>query len=319
VVFKLHATGTETVLYGFAGYPSDGANPYAPLTRDKDGNIYGTTSGGGSAGYGTVFKIDTAGNETVLYSFTGGADGCNPNQGLIRDDAGNLYGTTWACGPKFNSGTIFKLDAAENFNLLHSFSGWPSDGASPEYGRLKGDESGNLYGVTPHGGASGDGVLYKLSTTGKLTLLHSFAGPLSDGCLPFGSVVRDKAGNFYGTTDWCGSSNNYGTIWKVTREGEETILHNFAGGPSDGCNPHAGLTQDSNGNLYGITLGCGAYNYGALYELTSSGKFILLHSFDSSDGASPWGEVLWTSNGTLFGTTTGGGTGAYGTVWSYVP
>jgi len=101
-------------------------------------------------------------------------------------------------------------------------------------------------------------------------VLHSFAGGTSDGCAPNGSVVQDKAGNFYGTTSYCGSGN-YGTIWKVSNKGKETILHNFAGGSSDGCNPGAGVTRDSKSNLYGVTYGCGANGYGALYELSTSG------------------------------------------------
>jgi len=139
-------------------------------------------------------------------------------------------------------------------------------------------------------------------------------------------VVQDQAGNFYGTTSECGS-NNYGTIWKVSKNGKETILHNFTGGTSDGCDPSAGVARDSKGNLYGMTYVCGANNYGTLYELSASGKLTLLHSFDDTDGAYPYGEVLRTTKGTLFGTVTSGGTGdngtcngyGCGTVWSYKP
>jgi uncharacterized repeat protein (TIGR03803 family) len=178
------------------------------------------------------------------------------------------------------------------------------------------DSSGNLYGVTSAGGASNNGVLYKLGKNGTFTVLHSFAGGTTDGCGPGGTVVRDTAGNLYGTSG-CGG-NNYGTIWKVNKKGKETILHNFAGGTLDGCGPPAGVTRDAKGNLYGVTYGCGAHGFGALYELSASGKLTLLHSFDGSDGDGPVGEVLRTTQGTLFGTTQGGGNG-YGTVWSFVP
>lgn len=321
VVFKLDTAGTETVLHSFWG--SDGTNPVAPVVRDKAGNIYGTASYGGSSGYGTVFKINTAGNYTVLYSFTGGPDGCYPYQGVVVDKSGTVFLTTSECGSS-GYGTIFKVGSAGNFSLLHSFAGGSSDGAYPYFGHPTMDKAGNLHGVTSGGGASGNGVLYELSKKGKLTVLHSFAGGRSDGCAPNGSVVQDEAGNFYGTTEYCGSSN-YGTIWEVSKTGKETILHNFAGGSSDGCNPAAGVTRDSKGNLYGVTYGCGANKgSGTLYELSAGGTLTLLYSFGGSDGSSgPIGEVLRTAKGALFGTALTPSPpcceNTYGMVWSYVP
>jgi len=328
VVYKLDTAGTETVLYSFIGYPSDGEAPQTPVVRDNAGNIYGTTASGGSTHDGTVFKVDSTGKETVLYSFTGQSDGCWPYQGLVRDKAGNSYGTTYGCGSD-NAGTIFKVGSAGNFAVLHSFAGYPSDGGAPQYGHLTIDKFGNLYGVTSLYGSTGCiygcGVLYELSKKGKLTVLRGFAGGTTDGCFPYGSVVQDKSGNLYGTAHACGSYG-YGTIWKVSKKGKETILHNFAGGTSDGCYPLAGITRDSKGNLYGVTDGCGANGYGTLYELSAKGTLTLLHSFDYSDGEAPDGEVLRTAKGTLFGTTAyGGKRGPYcdgydcGTVWKYVP
>jgi len=320
VVYEVNTVGIEIVLHSFSG--ADGQWPYTPVIRDSKGNIYGTTSNGGSYYYGAVFKINSAGKEKVLYNFTGGSDGCYPMQGLVRDEAGNLYGTAMACGEgEFGNGTVFKLDRAGNFTPLRTFTRGFSDGGVPQYGHLTMDKSGNLYGATYWGGDYDQGVLYKLSKNGVFTLLHSFAGGTSDGCYPFGSVVRDEAGSFYGTTPGCGSSN-HGTIWKVSNKGKESILHNFAGGASDGCNPQAGVTRDLKGNLYGVTTDCGAYTYyGALYELSAKGKFALLHSFSGgSDGGGPWGEVWRSANGTLFGTAYDGGTHKlYGAIWSYVP
>jgi uncharacterized repeat protein (TIGR03803 family) len=322
VVYEMNTAGAETVLYSFTGYPADGSDPIAPAARDRAGNIYGTTQGGGNSsgcggfGCGTIFKIDTAGNERVLHNFTGGSDGCDPYQGLIMDNAGNLYGTTSGCGSS-DVGTIFKIDPAENFTVLHTFA--RSDGAEPFYGHLTMDKSGNLYGVTSEGGDWGGGALYKLSKNRKLTLLHSFAGGTSDGCNPFGSVVRDEAGSLYGTTYDCGSTNA-GTVWKVSKKGKETILHNFAFSMSDGCASVAGVARDSRGgNLYGVTGYCGAYGHGALYELGAKGRLTLLHSFADSDGTEPLCEVLRTSSGTLFGTTPAAGAYGYGTAWKYVP
>jgi uncharacterized repeat protein (TIGR03803 family) len=299
------------------------------LVRDSEGNLYGTTFQGGSSecgasGCGTVFKLDTAGNETVLHDFgaiaTGGAnygDGCWPYQGLVMDSSGALYGTTSSCGA-FGYGTIFKIDNKGNFSLLYAFT--YSTGSVAQYGHLTLDKSGNLYGVASQAGsdecAEGCGLLYKLSKNGTYTVLHSFNRGPTDGCYPSGSVAMDSAGNLYGTTGYCGNSGN-GIIWEVSTTGQETILHNFAGGTTDGCHPVTGVTLDSKGNLYGVAQACGANGNGALYELTAKGQFTLLHSFDGSDGAYPTGEVLLTTNGTLYGTAPQGGTLGNGTVWSY--
>jgi uncharacterized repeat protein (TIGR03803 family) len=320
VVFEMTTAGTETLPYTFCPYGEydGGAVPRAPVILDQAGNIYGTTWYGGSVGYGAVFKIDTAGNETALYSFEGQNDGWYPEQGLAMDNAGNLYGTASDIGGSSDDGTIFKVDSAGNFTDLHDFAGGPS-GANPQYGRMTMDAAGNLYGVTQYGGAYGQGLLYKFSNSGAFTVLHNFKGGTRDGCRPYGSVALDEQGNFYGTTSYCGS-NNAGTIWKVSKKGKETILHNFAGAPKDGCFPYGGVARDSDGNLYGATYSCGSHSYyGALYELSASGKLTLLHSFDHSDGEYPVGEVLRTAQGTLFGTTRDGGTDSHGTVWSYVP
>jgi uncharacterized repeat protein (TIGR03803 family) len=315
VVYEVSADGSETVLHTFDG--SDGKYPITPLAQDKAGNLYGTAYLGGTAVWGAVFRIDAAGNETVLHNFTGGSDGCVPEQGLVLGKSGTVFGTTSHCGPP-NKGTIFKVDSAGKFTRLHIFVGARSDAGRPVNGRLTIDRSGNLYGSTYWGGAHGQGTVYKLSRAGRLTLLYSFAGGASDGCHPYGSVVRDEAGNLYGTTYRCGS-DDWGTIWKVSRKGKETILHNFTGFVSDGCLPVAGVNRDSKGNLYGVASGCAGHSYGALYELSTSGKLTLLHSFDGTDGAGPRGEVLRTPQGMLFGTSTGGGTHGYGTVWKYVP
>jgi uncharacterized repeat protein (TIGR03803 family) len=317
VVYRVDSAGTETVLHTFADVP-DGNMPEAPVARDGAGNLYGTTSLGGSGcgdkGCGAVFKIDPTGNETVLYSFTVGAGGCSPSQSVVMDSSGNLYGTTYDCGA-YGAGTIFKVDSSGKFSLLHSFNRF--DGSHPAYGHLTLDKSGNLYGVTWEGGSNDGGVLYKLNRKGQLTLMHSFGGS-TDGCAPYGTVAQDDAGNLYGTTEGCGS-NNLGAIWKVSKTGRETILHNFAGSPSDGCNPYSGVTRDSKGNLYGVTYSCGAYGPGALYKLSATRRLTLLHSFAGSDGQYPVSEVSRTVAGTLLGTTYIGGTYDAGTVWSYVP
>lgn len=322
VVFEVTTSGTETVLHSFTGGSTDGADSYAPLLLDSAGNLYGTTGYGGASDLGVVFKIDSAGKETILHSFAGApTDGAAPFQGLVMDEKGNLYGTTETGGTS-GEGTVFKLSPKGKETVLHSFAGGASDGAGPSYGSLLMDKAGNLYGVTEYGGPSDKGVLYKLTAKGKLTVLHSFAGGSSDGCWPFGTVAMDEAGNLYGTTSQCGSSgyDSYGTVWKVSKKGKETILYNWGGGTSGGCYPYAGVVLDSKGNLYGNTNVCGAYDDGIVWDSSQQGRLThLLQSFDYSNGAGPLGELLRTANGELFGTAESGGSHGYGVVWSYVP
>jgi uncharacterized repeat protein (TIGR03803 family) len=314
VVFKVDRAGKETVLHRFRG-GTDGEAPNGGVVRDKVGNLYGTTTYGGSSSNGVVFKVDTNGKETVLYSFAGGAtDGCNPYGGLIQDKYGNLYGNTSACGAS-GYGTVFKLSQRGKETVLHSFGGGATDGKHPYYSTTPiMDRLGILYGVTEEGGATDQGVVYKLEENGRLTLLHSFAGGMKDGRLPFGMPAMDKSGSLYGTT-YFGGPADYGTVWKVSQKGTETILHAFAGKDQDYADPNSGVVLDSKGNLYGDTYEAGGY--GTVYELSKSGKLTVLHIFSDTDGAFPWGALLRDAKGGLYGTTAMGGSYNAGTVWSF--
>ena len=216
-VFEVTASGTEKVLYSFHDTP-DGAAPEATLVFDKQGNLYGTTGFGGEygcfggAGCGTVFKLAPDGTETVLYSFTGGADGAWPRAGLVLDEQGNLYGTTFVggsgCGAE-GCGTVFQMTPTGTEAILHSFD--DSDGANPT-GGLVFDAKGNLYGTTSSGGAYGWGTVFKLTPSGgnwKETVLHSFKS--SDGAAPYGRLLL-KGGILYGTTAG-GGAHNWGTVF----------------------------------------------------------------------------------------------------------
>lgn len=313
-VFEVDSSGKEKVLYSFTG--PDGFEPYAGVILDAANNIYGTTMYGGCCKDGTVFKINSSGKETVLHSFTGGTtDGCNPTMGLIEDKSGNLYGTTQACGSG-GYGTVFKLSKKGKETVLHSFSG--ADGEFPNDGNLFMDESGNLYGVTSGGGSNNYGVVYKLSKSGKLTVLYNFAGGTTDGCYAYGPVTMDSAGNLYGTAIECGTFG-YGVVWKLSTSGEETVLYNFAGGASDGSYPSGGVVLDSAGNLYGDTENGGFRNDGTIFELDPTGKETVLHTFSPSEGSSPVGGVLLDANGNLYGTALNYGKHYDGTVWSLTP
>jgi uncharacterized repeat protein (TIGR03803 family) len=266
-VFTVFPDGVRVVLYDFgeAG-PEDGTRPNGVLL--DDGIIYGTTSAGGASGLGTVFRLQiTPRSETILYSFTGkNGDGATPQATVIRDADGNLYGTTPAggliggdCGLN-GCGTVFKIDSSGKETILYSFTGG-ADGGNPEGGLIRG-ALGDLFGTTTFGGSGrcdsnvilGCGTVFRLDTTGKETVLHTFTGGM-DGSFPESGLIRDRDGNFYGTTlrgggTGCGSLLGCGTVFELDSAGKETILYRFQGG-SDGEIPDVALVRDSAGNLYG--------------------------------------------------------------------
>jgi len=302
---------TETVVHNFAS-PPKGAIPYAGVIRDSAGNFFGTTSEGGAFGWGVVYRLNAAGKETVLHSFTGGADGGYPYAGVVRDSAGNLYGTT-SQGGAYGAGVVYKLSASGQETVLYSFTGG-ADGGSP-YAGVTLDSSGNLYGTTEFGGASGAGVVYKVSASGQQTVLHSFDANV-DGAQPYAGVIRDSSGNLYGTTSYGGASL-YGAVYKLSASGQQTVLYNFTGG-NDGGGPLGGVIRDSAGNLYGTTVEGGSYPRlaGTVYEVSASGQETVLYHFTGgADGGNPQAGVIRDSAGNLYGTTFYGGATGNGVVF----
>jgi uncharacterized repeat protein (TIGR03803 family) len=314
---------TLTTLYNFAGSP-DGSGPAAPLVRDLAGNLYGTTVAGGTNN-GTVFKIDTQGKETVLYTFAGGADGSGTWAGLVRDSQGNLYGTT-AYGGAFNFGTVFKVSKTGVHTILYNFKGSP-DGAIPFAGLVR-DSSGNFYGTTTHGGTgscvdyggNGCGTVFMLSANGTETVLHNFIGG-ADGQLPVAGLLRDSSGNLYGTTVEGGSAtcsdfsvSGCGTVFSLSNTGVESVLHSFAGYPTDGEGPRGTVIKDGKGNLYSTTQMGGAFGNGTVFKITRSGVETLLYSFSGgNDAKNPDAGLIRDASTNLYGTTqAGGGTGCNG-------
>jgi uncharacterized repeat protein (TIGR03803 family) len=275
IVFKLDTSGSLTILHEFAGSPEDGAHPYAGLVLDPSSNfLYGTTKDGGSNNLGTVFKLDTSGNNySMLHNFAGYSDdGSHPHAGLVLDPSSNfLYGTTYDGGSN-NLGTVFKVDTAgNNFGVLHSFVGFPGDGAYP-YADLILDASSNLYGTTGSGGSSNGGTAFKMATSGNnFVLLHSFA--MSDGVTPEAGLVLDTANNLlYGTTSLAGVSTG-GTVFDLdTAGGNFAVLHNFGVSPDDPVNPYSALAMDSSSNLYGTTYDGGSNGFGTVFEISMARK-----------------------------------------------
>lgn len=324
---------TFNILYTFTGQ-ADGGQPVGGVIRDSHGDLYGTTCCGGSYGAGTVFMVDKSGNETVLYSFTGGADGDQPFASLIRDAKGNLYGTTYwggvstECNGGTGCGVVFKLDTTGKETVLHAFTGAGGDGANP-YDGLVQDHKGTLYGTTVNGGNliacdGGCGVAFSVDMGGNEKVLHSFAAG-TDGANPFAGLVRDDEGNLYGTTAYGGSYGD-GTVFELEHSEEpeyswrERLLYTFTGG-SDGGQPLLGyLLRDAKGNLYGTTVRGGAsscaYLCGTVFEVERSGRERALYGFlQGTDGANPYGGLVADAEGNLYGTTNQGGVGNHGTVF----
>lgn len=323
---------TESTFYSFGSTSTDGTGPEGTVAIDKTGNLYGITLGGGSDktvcpdGCGTIFKIDSAGNESTLYEFTSYVD---PRASLTIDAAGNLYGTASEGGNTSSVypqglGFVFKLTTAGKYSVLHKFAASQLEGADP-WGPVTLDANGNIYGTTLFGGdlscleGAGCGVVFEISAKGTYTILHSFSDS-PDGAQPVGNLLRDGIGNIYGTTD-TGGTYGSGSMFKISAGGEESVVYSFCdrNGCEGGVSP-AYLVRSAAGNFYGNALDGGATNYGTIFEVSSAGAGSLIYTFcpdgessGCSTGDHPNGPMV-ISGGNLFGTTTagadGGSTGA---------
>ena len=259
---------------------------------------------------------------SAIYSFTGGSDGGIPLDGLMIDEAGNLYGTGSYGGPG-GYGVVFKVNPRGKETVLHGFTGG-TDGAKPEASLVM-DATGNLYGTTAAGGASGAGTVFKVTRYGKEKVLYSFTGTI-DGANPEAALVMDKAGSLYGTTTAGGSAGN-GTVFELVppkkqgRKWREKVLYSFGSG-TDGAVPVAGVTLVS-GNLYGTTSAGGTYGYGTVFQLKPSKSGWTenaLYNFQGgNDGDVPYAGLIVDQSANLYGAATGGGTGAGGTIFELSP
>lgn len=314
---------TLTPLYEFKG-GSDGAGPNGVI-RDSAGTLYGTTIADGRTIFGTVFKLTSSGVKTILHNFSGGTDGGEPHGNLVRDAKGNLYGTTEyggnlnvQCAGMQGCGVVFKISPSGHETVVHAFTG-KADGGQPLAG-LTMDSKGNLYGTTAGGGkggcnywAVGCGVVFKIDSAGKYTVLYRFTGG-SDGGVPEPHLILDAAGNIYGSTTGVGAGSQ-GTIFKVDGTGHEATLLTFMG--TNGSQPYGALALDGKGNLYGTTYGGGNLNNcnsgfgcGIVFELMPDGQEPILNVFtDDAGGGRPVAGLVRDRRGNLYGTTASGGLG----------
>jgi uncharacterized repeat protein (TIGR03803 family) len=293
-IFKCTTSGAFKIIVSFTG--ANGSYPQGSLIQASDGNLYGMTTNGGDSNKGTIFKCTTTGLLTTLVSFIG-TNGANPAGSLVQATDGNLYGMTYAGGSS-NTGTLFKCSTSGTLTTLINFSG--ASGSYP-YGSLIQASNGNLYGMTSGGGTSTYGTMFKCSTGGILTTLVNFTGPYtSGGDFPLGTLLQASDGNFYGTTDAGGASNDGILFQYDTTTKTLNVLVAFNG--TNGQSPYGGsLIQATDGNLYGMTKFGGSSYKGTLFKCTTSGTLTTLVNFTGANGTEPWGSLIQASDGNLYG------------------
>ncbi len=318
-IFRLTPGGQFTSLYSFTG-GADGANPFGHLTDIGDGNLYGTTTSGGStASAGTIFKLNLNSKFlTTIYTFQNGADQSNPYSALVPDGQGGFYGTTTG-----GIGTIFHLSSAGVITTVHSFVS-ATEGNSPQATPLLASD-GNLYGTTLGGGASDFGTVYKFNPgTNQLSTLYSFpAGTASFGAGAVSTLLEGPDGSLYGVASKGGDSNNDGYLFKITKAGALTVLYQFTGG-NDGSDPYGGLVLDADGKLLGTAEKGGANGTGTIFELpTTGGTPTVLYTFSAqtnmvnTEGYNPSFALVSAGNGNYYGEAFRGGSGGSGAVYEF--
>jgi uncharacterized repeat protein (TIGR03803 family) len=303
---------------------TDGGTPVdTSLVQGANGNLYGTTLGGGAHSSGTVFEMTPAGAVTTLYSFcslTNCADGALPYGGLVLASDGNFYGTTSQGGAvDGTSGTIFKITPAGKLTTLHSFY-YATDGSNPIAPLIQAAD-GKLYGLTAGGGPANAGTFFKITLGGLLTTLSDFPGATSLS----GPLIQGSDRNFYGSSELGGANgtSGHGMLFKLTPGGSFSILHSFDS--TDGSAPTGALLQAADGNLYGTTYQGGSNSTcpngcGTVFKITLAGALTTVHNFDGTEAAYPIAALIQATDGNFYGTTYAGGTGGdWGTVFKITP
>jgi uncharacterized repeat protein (TIGR03803 family) len=304
---------TVTTLYNFAGGKTSGQTPwYVTLVQGTSGALYGTTYNGGASSLGTVFSITTSGTQTLLHSFKGGtSDGANPTGGLTLGSDGNFYGTTQQGGTGAQ-GVIYKMTAAGVITILHNFNA-TTDGAFP-WGPPILASDGNFYGTASGGGSLGNGIVYKITSSGTFTTIYKF--DVTHGFAPIASPTQGNDGYLYipvseGGTSFCG------TVVQMTTSGVINNTYDFPCG-AGGSFPIGPLVQASDGNFYSTTQDGGTNGEGTIYQLTPSLTVNILHSFGSTfgDGTFPGAGLLLATDGNYYGSTSDGGANGDGILFN---
>ena len=272
-VFKMTPTGVLTNLHIFVHDYTNGLWPFSQMIEGTDGFFYGTTSAGGTRGYGTVFKIDSNGNFSTIYSFTNGLDGSDPYAGVYQGSDGNFYGTTEYGGgtncPGNGCGTVYKVTSAGTLTSLHQFGASPQDGRYPIGGIIQGWD-GNYYGTTYDGGTNSEGTVFRVTSAGTLTNLYQFGALTYDGLDPNAALLQGSDGYLYGTT-YEGGSNAAGTLFRIGLTGGLVYIHDFGAVTvpiGDGVEPASSPVEGYDGNLYGTTFHGGTNELGIIYKFS---------------------------------------------------
>lgn len=324
VLFKFASETTNyLVLHHFSMEKANGRAPYGPLFEGKDGLLYGTSSLGGSAGLGTVFKIQKDGKGfAVLRSFTGvGVDGRVPFAGVRQGKDSAWLGTTEE-GGQFGFGTVYRLNGdGTGYRVIHTFGGRPQDGEKPHSALCEASD-GKWYGVTAAGGSAGWGTVFVLNGDGSgYRLLRAFVGAPNDIGQPSGSLIEAADGMLYGTSVR-GGRGSQGTLFRLKKDGMGLEIIRTLGLGREGSNPYAELIHGKDGTLYGVTLNGGAYNGGVVFQLAPDGsgyKTLFSFSDNGREGHRPYAGLTLGTDGSLYGVTCSGGPERTGAIYRVRP
>jgi uncharacterized repeat protein (TIGR03803 family) len=311
--FQMTTAGQFTRIYSFCVLTSckDGSQPWGGVTLGTDGNLYGTTTSGGTVQAGTVFRLTPTGTLATIWNFDNGTDAGAPWYPPFQGLDGTFYGV---------SNTVYTGDYGAFYKLTPTTILPYKEKVLVDFNYTNGNESnlpvqgtdGSFYGTSVSGGSKNLGVIYKITSAGKITVLHNFTGYPTDGTYPLGAFVQGNDGAFYGVT-YQGGANNIGSVFRITSTGTYTLLHSFAGAPNDGTWPRSGLILGSDGNLYGDTLRGGRANDGALYKITTAGQVTILYSLCTvtgcADGFYSATPLIQHTNGKFYGSTSGNSLG----------
>ena len=310
-IFKLTPKGVFTTIHSM-NMAKDGGNSYSSLTEGTDGNLYGMTYYGGTYNYGTIFKVTKAGALTVLRNLNAPTDGGYAQGDLIQGNDGKFYGACYS-GGTFGNGTIFKISTAGAFTVIKHLSS-SKDGGYP-IGALIQNTDGNFYGMTRTGGANGGGTIYKVTTAGAYTVIHSMQ-PTTEGSAPGGALIKGNDASLY-TLAAEGGNYNMGTAFKVTTAGAVTLLATFNGSQL-GNEPYESFVKGKDSAYYATTSRGGAYGYGSIIKICG-GNPTLLYSFNRTTGSIPKGSLIQAKDGNFYGTASEGGTGGAGVIFKITP
>ena len=323
-LFAVTSRGKVVPLHNFVA-ATEGSQPNDMLAVDPQGNVYGTTQGGGTYGGGTIYEFTAAHTLKVLHAFDATVgDGATPLQGLVRSSTGALFGAA-AGGATSTNGNVFQITSTGGYVTRYRFLS-EGDGHCP-FSSVAVDSKGNVYGTVVGNGFGGDpnGAVWKLSMQNKLTPIHLFGDGLNglpDGEYPDQAPVVDAAGNVYGTSMIMSGSDYAGVVWKIDTKGTFSIIHQFTG-MADGFGPNGPLMMNTDGNLYGTTVSGGGTTanpgYGTVFQLTPAGVFKTIYTFSGTDGSNPTGTLAHDSTGAIYGATTGNSGGTGGTVYKITP